>query len=57
MNALKKTSIVTQMQLALILKAHTAVSVKTDTRGLGKRTAEVKSSLSNKILFSVNHKT
>ena len=41
MNALKETLIVTQMQFASILKAHTTVNVKTDTRGLGKITAQV----------------
>jgi uncharacterized protein GlcG (DUF336 family) len=45
MNALKDTSLVTQMQLASILKAHTAVDVKTDTKALGKITAQVQSFL------------
>jgi hypothetical protein len=42
MNALKETSLAIQMQLVLIFKAHTTVSVKMDTGGMGKRTAQVK---------------
>jgi hypothetical protein len=41
MNALKGTSVVIQMQLATILKVHTTVNVKADTRSLGKITAQV----------------
>jgi hypothetical protein len=45
MNALKETSLLIQMQLALIFKAHTTVNVKTDTGGMGERTAQVINSL------------
>jgi hypothetical protein len=41
MNALKETSVVIQMQLASIHKVHTTANVKTDTRDLGKGTAQV----------------
>jgi hypothetical protein len=41
MNALKFPSLVIQMKLVSILKAHTTVNVKTDIRGLGKITAQV----------------
>jgi hypothetical protein len=51
MNALKQSSLVTQMQLASILQAHTVVNVKKGTKALGKITAQVPSFLSNKILL------
>jgi hypothetical protein len=41
MNALKEASFVIRMQLASILKAHTTVNVKTDTRGMENKTAQV----------------
>ena len=41
MNALKETSLVIQMQLASIHKDHTTVNVKTDSKGMERRTAQV----------------
>jgi hypothetical protein len=45
MNAPKKTSLVIQMQLASIHKDHTTVNVKTDLKGMERRTAQVESYL------------
>ena len=41
MNALKETSLVTEMQLASILKAHTAVNANSDTLNMKNKTAQV----------------
>jgi hypothetical protein len=41
MNALKETSLVIQMELASILKDHTNVNVRKDTRAMEQRTAQV----------------
>jgi hypothetical protein len=54
MNALKETSLVTEMQFASILKAHTTVNAKSHTRGTGKRTAQVLSFVIK--LFFAPHK-
>jgi hypothetical protein len=49
MNALKETSLVIQMQLASIHKDHTPVNVKTDSKGMERRTAQVERFSKNKI--------